>query len=202
MTHTTNDHLNEGSGGFDWAALVDVIYRDFPVARAILLEHSRAVARLALKINADKDIGLPEADIVCAAMLHDIGIALTHAPAIGCTGSLPYICHGTAGADLLRRHGAPEWCARVAERHTGSGLTADDIAAQNLPLPSDRDLMPQTDLEKLICYADKFFSKNPGKLSDIKSVERVKAEMERHGAESLDRFNRLHEHFGIDGLNR
>ena len=48
--------------------------------------------------------------------------------------------------------------ARVCERHTGAGLTKREIIEQELPLPQ-QDFLPETTEEKLICYADKFFSK-------------------------------------------
>ena len=45
-----------------------------------------------------------------------------------------------------------------AKRHTGAGLTKKEIIEQELPLPQ-QDFLPETTEEKLICYADKFFSK-------------------------------------------
>jgi uncharacterized protein len=49
--------------------------------------------------------------------------------------------------------------ARICERHTGSGLTAEEIVSGGLPLP-ERDFLPETLEEKIICLADKFFQ-NP-----------------------------------------
>ncbi len=89
--------------------------------------------------------------------------------------------------------GFDERLARVAERHTGSGLTHDNIVAQGLPLPLDRCYMPQTVLERLICYADKFYSKS-GDMERL-PLERVIASMERHGHDSLSRFLALHREF-------
>ena len=65
----------------------------------------------------------------------------------------------SSGAALLRETGAGEMMARVAELHTGSGLTSAEITQQKLPLPA-RDYLPSSLLEKLICYADKFYSKS------------------------------------------
>jgi uncharacterized protein len=55
-------------------------------------------------------------------------------------------------------------------------------------------MTPQTAEERLICYADKFFSKS-GNIREEKSTERVIRSMERHGAESVARFMKLHEEF-------
>lgn len=161
----------------------------------IIAEHSRAVADLALRINEKRHLGLSPSQIEYAAMHHDIGVVHTDAKGIGCHGTEPYIRHGVIGADMLRRAGAPEWAARVAERHTGAGLTQADIINGNLPLPLDRVLVPETTLEKLICYADKFFSKRPGHLSDPKTIEKVLEEMAAHGPDTLARFNALHSLF-------
>ena len=83
--------------------------------------------------------------------------------------------------------------ALVCERHTGSGLSVEDIVRQNLPLPH-RDMCPVTLEEKLICYADKFFSKS-GNLTERKPFEKVKKQMEAFGEDSLRRFLALHSLF-------
>lgn len=126
-------------------------------------------------------------------MLHDIGIFRCNAPDICCTGPLPYICHGVEGRKILEAEGLPRH-ALVCERHTGAGLTVADIESQHLPLPR-RDMTPQSLEEKLICYADKFFSKS-GDITAEKPLDKVRRSMERHGRDTLERFDRLHELFG------
>lgn len=99
------------------------------------------------------------------------------------------MAEGTApeGVDL-------EACARVCERHTGSGLTASEIEREGLPLPH-RDFLPETLEEKLICYADKFFSKS-GDPEKEKSLEKIRRSMAAFGPDSLARFDALHALFG------
>lgn len=174
--------------------LYDKYYPEGTKARSILEKHSESVADLALDINRALNIGLDEKQIEVSAMLHDIGIFLTDAPGIDCHGNEPYLRHGVLGADLLRKEGFPEWCARVAERHTGAGITAEDIKEMNLPLPLDRILMPESKLERLICYADKFYSKS----GDMKrkSLERVRISMAKHSLSTVERFEELHKEFG------
>ena len=101
----------------------------------------------------------------------------------------------------MLRDNASEWgmtqeeiepYARVCERHTGAGLTADDIIRQQLPLPH-MDLLPETLEEKLICYADKFYSKT--RLEKEKSFEQALASMRKFGTDSETRFLNLHELF-------
>ena len=91
-------------------------------------------------------------------MLHDIGIIYCDAPKIYCNGTHKYIEHGYLGAELLRREGFPKH-ALVAERHTGTGITIEQIEREELPIP-ERDYCPQSLEEKIICYADKFYSKS------------------------------------------
>ena len=117
-------------------------------------------------------------------MLHDIGIFKCDAAGILCFGTEPYICHGRIGAELLRSEGFPRH-ARVCERHTGAGITKAQIIAQNLPLPQ-QDFLPETMEEKVICYADKFFSKTH--LDREKSIEQAEMSLSKFGEEGVLRF--------------
>ena len=140
----------------------------------ILRRHSEDVTQLALRlVDAHPELSLD-------------------APGIHCTGEAPYLLHGYLGAELLRSLGLPRH-ARVAERHTGSGLTREEIVAHELPLPEGY-YMPETLEEQVICYADKFFSKT--KLGQQKSLEKVRKGFTKHGAAALERFDVLHERFG------
>ena len=73
--------------------LIDKYYPQDNELRNILLVHSRSVADKALWI-ADKhpELNLDITFLNEAAMLHDLGIFLTHAPGIKCLGKEPYIC--------------------------------------------------------------------------------------------------------------
>lgn len=161
----------------------------------ILVAHGKDVASLALEIAERKpELGLDKDFLYEAALLHDIGIFLTDAPGIDCYGTEPYIKHGFLGAELLRRLNLPRH-AHVAERHTGSGLSLEDIQRQDLDLP-EGIYMPQTAEEEVICYADKFYSKT--KLGQRKTYERVRLSLAKYGAESLERLERLHRLYGLD----
>ena len=117
-------------------------------------------------------------------MLHDIGIFKCDAAGIQCFGTEPYICHGRIGAELLRSEGFPRH-ARVCERHTGAGITKAQIIAQNLPLPQ-QDFLPETMEEKMICYADKFFSK--AHIDREKTIEQAEKSLSKFGDEGVLRF--------------
>lgn len=160
--------------------------------RHILLTHSRAVADKALAIaRCHPELGADEQFIEEAALLHDIGIVRVDAPAIACYGTEPYICHGVLGAEMLRGEGL-ERHALVCERHTGTGLTLQQIVQQGLPLPQ-RDMQPVSIEEQIICFADKFFSKT--RLEGEKSVEQARRSLEKFGEEGLVKFDAWCERF-------
>ena len=164
--------------------LIDKYYSDNAPLREILLTHSRSVADMALDVaRRHPALGADETFLYEAAMLHDIGVFLTDAPGIQCFGHEPYIKHGLLGGELLRREGLPRH-ARVAERHTGTGLTRETILRQALPLPL-ADYSPETIEEQLICYADKFFSKSH--LERVRTPEQVLKSLEKFGADGVER---------------
>lgn len=177
----------------DYQALIDKYYPEGTEGRRIFMLHSRQVADKALAIAHRCSLPLDDKLITEAAMLHDIGIFMTDAPGIGCHGKEHYLRHGILGAQLLRQEGFAEEVARVAERHTGAGLTAREIVDNGLPLPH-RDFLPETLLERLVCYADKFYSKS-GDMQE-KSFDKARAQMARFGAASLARFDAMAQEFG------
>ena len=176
----------------DYNSIIDRYYPAGTPLRDIYIRHCRAVAQKALEIADRAGLPIDRDTIEAAAMLHDIGIFATNAPSIHCTGSEPYIRHGIIGAGLLRKEGAGEEIAAVAERHTGSGITAKEIIDRNLPLPHC-DYCPRTQLERLVCYADKFFSKS-GDMTE-KSLEQAMSSAASFGNESLERFMAMHSEF-------
>lgn len=158
----------------------------------ILVQHSEQVRDKALSIVSNHpELQLDEEFISQAAMLHDIGIFLCDAPIIECYGTHQYVEHGYLGADLLRKEGLPKH-ALVCERHTGVGLSLELIASKNLPLPH-REMVPMSLEEKVICYADKFFSKT--KLDATASVESIRTMLGRHGPENIQIFDEWHHLF-------
>lgn len=169
----------------DYQAIIDLYYPEDTALRHILMIHSRAVMERALAIcDRHRELNLDRNFIVEAAMLHDVGVFRCNAPGILCYGSEPYICHGRIGAELLRQAGFPRH-ARVCERHTGAGLTCAEIIKQNLPLLHE-DFLPETLEEKLICYADKFYSKSS--ICRVKTMEQAERSLSKFGEEGVKRF--------------
>lgn len=166
--------------------LIDKYYPEENELKHILLTHSRQVADKALLIaRRHPELGLNRPFLYEASMLHDIGIFLTDAPEIHCFGTEPYVCHGTLGSKLVGEAGFLRH-ALVCERHTGAGLSLRDIVAQRLPVPR-RDMVPVSLEERVICFADKFFSKTH--LDEEKTVEEARRSIEKFGSEGLTRFD-------------
>ncbi len=168
--------------------IIDKYYVRNSPAWAILVEHSKMVSGKSLEIAARvKHMNPDTAFIEEAAMIHDIGIFMTNEPGIGCYGDKEYICHGYLGRELLEQDGLPRH-ALVCERHVGVGLSLDDIERQNLRVPK-RDMLPLSLEEKIICYADKFFSKRSDQLHSERSLEEVRKRILKFGQDKLDRFD-------------
>ncbi len=124
-----------------------------------------------------------------ASLLHDIGVARCNAPEILCRGTEPYIRHGVLGREILESEGLPRH-ALACERHTGAGITREEVLEQGLPLP-DRDYMPVSIEEKIICVADKFYSKTPARIWDERSPDAIRSDLARWGPRVVERWDAL-----------
>ena len=176
----------------DYIKIIQKYYKTDSLAYQTLIRHSRSVCDKALHLaSLHPELHIDQQFVTEGAMLHDIGIFLCDAPDLDCHGTEPYIKHGLLGAELLRSEGL-EQHARVCERHTGVGITVDDIISQKLPLPI-RDFSPETIEEKLICYADKFYSKTH--LDRERTPEQVVSSMRKFGEESVRRILSLQQLF-------
>ena len=176
--------------------ILEQYYDRHSKAFKILVAHGNQVAQKALKAAAKVSHLGPDLDFIeKAAMLHDIGIFLTDTPQLGCQGVHPYIRHGVLGYDLLIGAGRSR-LARVCERHVGVGISAADVLRFNLPLP-ERDMVPITIEEQIVCYADKFFSKNGnGTLkTQKKNIDQIMRNLQKYGKDKLDRFHNWVEMF-------
>lgn len=166
-----------------------------------VLEHSRNVAALADEIagylNVSDEV---RSFIVEASYLHDIGVCQVAAPDLGVFGAHPYIMHGVLGRAILEKEGYPLH-ALVCERHTGVGLTCDDIVRQSLPLPH-RDMCPLSLPEEIICFSDLFYSKKAGRLSERKSTAHVRRKLLQFGEEKAAVFDVWLERFNINNFLR
>lgn len=195
----------------DYLALLHRYYPEDNALRRMLLHHSRQVCARALQIvERHPELGANRNLVEAGAMLHDIGIFLTDAPGIHCHGTAHYILHGSLGAQLLRNEAEQlkeeqlqaiqlqeelhfyEALARICERHTGTGLTRQTIIERGLPDPQ-KDLLPETIEEQIICYADKFYSKSH--LERERTIPQTLQSLEKFGDEGVEKFRHWTELF-------
>ena len=176
--------------------LLKKYYPEGSKAFGYLYEHSMAVAAHAVKL-AEMNPGLhPDIEFIrSSALVHDIGIFMTDAPSIGCSGRYPYLAHGYLGREILEKEGFPEH-ALLCERHVGVGISKEEIIRKRLPLPH-RDMIPLTIEEEIVCYADKFYSKSPGRLSTAKSTDSILKNLEKYGKEKPSIFRAFMEKYGV-----
>ncbi len=155
----------------DYQSILDKYYPADNELRRVLLHHSRQVADHCLVIaQKHPELTVDSRFLEEAAMLHDIGIFRCDAPSIHCEGTEPYIKHGSIGGDILREEGFPRH-ARVAERHTGTGLPGYE---------------PETIEEQIVCYADKFYSKsNPDR---VRTVDEAAQSLAKFGEPGVRKF--------------
>ncbi|MFH2059214.1 MAG: HDIG domain-containing metalloprotein [Pseudomonadota bacterium] len=162
-----------------------------------LVHHSRIVTQKSLAIARTLDHLNPNLEFIkTAAMLHDIGIFMTRSTSIGCVGVSPYICHGYLGRKLLDEQGLPQEYGLVCERHTGAGITRENITTNHLPLPA-RDMVPVSLEEKIICCADKYHSKNPKKKDNIITTADIIQELGAISMDHADRFSTWAQEFNL-----
>ncbi len=167
----------------------EIIKKYYPKgkARKIIIKHGKDVRDLALEIcDKHPELVVDREFIAEAAMLHDIGCFMVDAPDIHCLGEYPYIAHGYLGSEILEKEGLPRH-ALVCERHTGVGLSKKMIEKRDLPIPL-RSMKPKSIEEKIICFADLFYSKTS--LGDRKSVEVVEAKLAKHGEKNVKKFRK------------
>lgn len=171
-----------------------IIHKYYPVgeARDIMLSHAQDVRDLALEIvDNHPELGADRDFVAEAAMLHDIGVFLVDAPRIDCHGDKPYICHGYLGREILDKEGLPLH-ALVCERHIGVGLKKKDIRKRNLDVPM-RTMRPKSIEEKIICFADLFYSKT--RLGQRIPEDIVRKKLLCHGKGKVKKFDKWREMF-------
>ncbi|NHJ22478.1 MAG: HDIG domain-containing protein [Candidatus Lokiarchaeota archaeon] len=126
--------------------------------------HSLKVADKALEIAErikSKEINFDLIEI--GALLHDVGRCQTHG-----------FKHALIGANLIRERGLSEQLARICETHILGGIDKEDAKQVGLP---ERDYLPVTLEEKIICLADKYLAGT----KEVSIEQRFKKWFEKYG---------------------
>lgn len=150
--------------------------------QTIFLDHTKNVLKESLLVaKKHPEFSINIKLLKDMAMLHDIGVCELKK-------DTPYIQHGIIGKNILIKEGFGK-IAKIAETHIGSGITKDEAKLLKLP---EKNMLPRTIEEKIVCYADKFYSKSkPGK----HKIEDILKEFETYGKGSLKRFKKLNQLF-------
>lgn len=172
----------------DVIRIIEKYYEPDSKAYRFLLKHGMMVSAKALRV-AERVKGLnPDMQFIeDAAMLHDIGIFMTNAPELGCFGDHQYIEHGYLGHDLLLKEGLNAH-ALVCERHVGIGISIMDIEVRDFPFPK-RDMIPVSLEEKIVCFADKFYSKSKDNFEREKNIPEIRKIIKSFGNDKLKQFD-------------
>ena len=134
-----------------------------------IVDHCLAVARIASALVScfqKEGIAVDGKSVFAAALLHDIG-----------RNRVQTVKHGFVGAEIVRENGVDESVARIIERHVGAGLDREDAEKNGLPI--DRDYIPRTLEERIVCFSDKL----AGPDGELVPLER---EIEKYKKKSLD----------------
>jgi uncharacterized protein len=150
----------------------------------IYIIHVGFVTKKALEIGKKLNLTKEQLSFIEeASMLHDIGICMVKDKELPTNGILPYIAHGVEGSKILIKEGL-EKHARVAETHTGVGIFREDVLEFDLPLEA-RDYLPETIEEKIISYADLFYSKSEKEFWNEQSFDDIRKYIAQYGQKKL-----------------
>jgi uncharacterized protein len=163
----------------------------------LVFVHCTIVCDIALECISSKNLTVDRELVRAGALLHDIGVYPLFTAEGAKREDAAYITHGIEGERILKAEGYPEALWRIASHHTGTGLTADDVIQQNLPLPK-QDYLAESDEERLVMYADKFHSKTTPPC--FNGYEWYRAHVAGFGAEKAQAFDGLAEQFGKPDL--
>lgn len=144
-----------------------------------VIQHCEAVSKLAVEFArrlTSKGIKVDLELVRIGGLLHDIGRSRTHK-----------IDHAVVGAEILHSFDLPTSVIHIVERHTGSGIPADEAVELGLP---NRDFVPETLEEKIVSYADKLIEGNH-EISFGEALRKFAEDLgESHAA--VNRFKKAH----------
>lgn len=164
----------------------------------LIYKHCVIVETIAMQLLATKPQASIDKNLVhVGCLLHDIG-----AYEVLENGSFVQgVRHGVIGEKILKSESFPDNICQIASRHTGVGLTKQDVIDQKINIPI-ADYTASSDEECLIMYADKFHSKSnpPTEPPYFCDFDWFRNSIQRFGADKAVRFDKLAEQFGRPDL--
>ncbi len=179
---------------------IEALHRNYaPTASVfnLVFTHCKIVSDIAVQLAEKSDANVDIELVKVGCLLHDIGVyPLFDKSGVEIDAS-KYITHGIRGERILHKEGFDERLCRFASHHTGAGITKEQIAQNDLPLPHN-DYLAETPEEELVMYADKFHSKTePPFFNSHKYYSKYVA---RFGADPQKNFVSLTAKFGKPDL--
>lgn len=150
--------------------------------------HCRIVWRIAEQLLT---VGMDAELVRAGCLLHDVGVYRLYQD--GNLDHANYVRHGVLGHAMLAAEGLPERICRFCSRHTGVGITRDEVRQRGLPLPV-ADYLAESAEERLVMYADKFHTKtDPPKFL---TADAYAVFLSRFGEDKVAMFEQMRETFG------
>lgn len=162
----------------------------------LIYEHCQIVAEIAAWCVQQKNLSVDDDLLRASCLLHDIG---TYAlfDAKGLDGNEHnYKQHAVFGAALALEEGFDSKIADNIRTHVLMGLTKKEIIEGNFGMPQ-KDYLPETIEARLLCYADRFHSKQP----IFNSYDTFLERLEKGLPEQAKKLRQSAEEFGIPDVD-
>lgn len=174
-------------------------YAPNPALLTLVYMHCQIVAEIAATAAANTNQVVDLELLQAAALLHDIGCYAFLDPADYSKRAYPdlYPQHTILGAKIVSDEGLPTEIANIIECHGLLGLSKEEIIEKNMHLPA-RSYEPQTVEGRLLCYADRFHSKQPA----FSSYPYFYTILQTHYPKQAEKFQSWSEEFGLPDLKK
>ena len=161
----------------------------------LVYTHCEIVTRIALEIVEKNDLDIDADALYQATMLHDIGAYTLYIPELKTFKQDGYKQHAMIGATILAEEGFSESIVAAVRTHVLMGLTGNEIRQQKWKLPYI-DTEPASLEAELVCYADRFHSKNP----QFNSHETFLAHLRKDLPDQANKFQAMIDRFGLPDI--
>ena len=161
----------------------------------LVFEHCEIVCEIALECAARIDEPIDTALLRAAALLHDVASYPFFNDQGEADGQGFYPMHGILGAKVLADEGFDPRIGEIVGTHLLLGLSKDEIVnppSRHWPLPA-HDYQPTTIEGELLCYADRFHSKDPM----FNSYETLLRRFQENLPKQAEKFETWSKRFGV-----
>ncbi len=158
----------------------------------LVYTHCKIVADIAMEAIERNHLAVDKDLVYLACVLHDIGTYTLYIPELDTFKKDGYQQHMLIGAAILEAEGLPAAVVSAVRTHVLMGLSADEIKQRGWKLPY-ADFTPETEVGELLCYADRFHSKQPQFNHPERFIKRLSQDLPiqaRKFQDALERYGR------------